>query len=81
MVSVAQPSPRWRRWMHTIRQVIESVSGKLLLVFRLAADRLHTVSGFRARLAAKVGLHNFCCWFNTQQGQPTLAFTDLLDFF
>jgi hypothetical protein len=37
--------------MHGVRQVIESVSGKLHLAFRLATDRLHTVPGFRARLA------------------------------
>lgn len=77
---VAEPSPRWRRWMHGIRQVIESVSGKLHLAFRLATDRLHTVPGFRARLAAKVGLHNFCCWLNLQQGRPAMAFADLLAF-
>lgn len=77
---VAEPSPRWRRWMHGIRQVIESVSGKLHLAFRLATDRLHTVPGFRARLAAKVGLHNFCCWLNLQRGRPAMAFADFLDF-
>ena len=76
---VAEPSPRWRRWMHGIRQVIESVSGKLHLVLRLATDRLHTVPGFRARLAAKVGLHNFCCWLNSQRGRPPMAFADLID--
>jgi hypothetical protein len=76
---VAEPSPRWRRWMHGIRQVIESVSGKLHLAFRLATDRLHTVTGFRARLAAKVGLHNFCGWLNLQLGRQPLAFAELLD--
>lgn len=77
---VTEPSPRWRRWMHGVRQVIESVSGKLHLAFRLATDRLHTVPGFRARLAAKVGLHNYCCWLNLLLGRPPLAFADLLDF-
>jgi hypothetical protein len=77
---VAEPSPRWRRFMHTIRQVIETVSSKLHLAFRLATDRLHTLVGFRARLAAKVGLHNFCCWLNLQLGRPPMAFADLLDF-
>jgi hypothetical protein len=67
--------------MHGVRQVIESVSGKLHLAFRLATDRLHTVPGFRARLAAKVGLHNFCCWLNLLLGRPPLAFADLLDFY
>src|SRR5215472_14891723 len=36
--------------------------------------------GFRARLAAKVGLHNFCCWLNLLLGRTPLAFADLLDF-
>ena len=66
--------------MRGIRQVIETVSGKLHLVFRLATNRLHTWQGFRARLAAKVGLHTFCCWLNTQRGRPPMAFADLIDF-
>ena len=77
---VVDPSPHWRRFMHSIRQVIETVSGKLHLAFRLATDRLHTLQGFRARLAAKVALHNFCCWLNEQQGRPPMAFADLIDF-
>lgn len=76
---VAEPSPRWRHWMHSIRQLIETVSGKLHLAFRLATDRLHTLPGFRARLAAKVGLHNFCCLLNLQRARPALAFVDLLE--
>jgi hypothetical protein len=30
-------------------------------------------------LAAKVGLHNFCCWLNRQAGRPPLAVADLID--
>jgi hypothetical protein len=29
-------------------------------------------------LAAKMALHNFCIWLNTQLGRPRLAFTDLV---
>jgi hypothetical protein len=29
-------------------------------VFRLAKERPHALAGYQARLAAKVGLHNFC---------------------
>jgi hypothetical protein len=32
----------------------------------------------RARLAARVALHNFCVWLNEQLGRPRLAFADLL---
>ena len=38
-----------------------------------------SLSGFQARLAAKVGLHTFCIWFNLQLDRDPLAFADLLD--
>jgi hypothetical protein len=34
--------------------------------------------GLRARLAARVALHNFCVWLNEQLGRPRPAFADLL---
>jgi hypothetical protein len=67
------------RWLASIRQLIETVNGKLLNTFRLARERPHDLTGFQARLAAKVGLHNFCIWFNLHLGRPPLAFADLLD--
>jgi len=70
--------PALRRWLGGLRQVIESVNGKLVTHFRLDRDRPHTLDGFAARLAAKVALHNACCWLNRQFGRPTLAFADLL---
>jgi hypothetical protein len=70
--------PKLRHWFGGLRQVIESVNAKLLLTFRLDRDRPHTRDGFLARLAAKVALHNACCWLNRQLGRPTLAFATLL---
>jgi hypothetical protein len=67
-----------RRWLSRHRQIIESVNAKLLLTFRLERERPHSLGGFHARLAAKVALHNFCCWLNRHLGRPTLAFADLL---
>jgi hypothetical protein len=67
-----------RRWLSSHRQIIESVNHKLLHTFRLERERPHELGGFHARLAAKVALHNFCCWLNRQLGRPTLAFADLL---
>ncbi len=32
-----------------------------------------SLSGFQARLAAKVGVHNFCIWFNLHLGRAPLA--------
>jgi hypothetical protein len=77
--SAARNWPRpLRRWLSRHRQVIETVNAKLLLTFRLERERPHELGGFHARLAAKVALHNFCCWLNRQLGRPTLAFADLL---
>jgi hypothetical protein len=74
---------RWpkalRRWLASIRQIIETVNDKLLNTFRLARERPHDLTGFQARLAAKVSLHNFCIWFNGHLGRTPLAFADLLD--
>lgn len=70
---------RLRRWLATIRQIVETVGDKLLNTIRLNRERPHELRGFQARLAAKVALHNFCIWLNEQLGRPRLAFADLLD--
>ena len=59
--------------------MIESVCAKLLNTFRLARERPHALTGFQARLAAKIGLHNFCIWVNEHLQRPPLAFADLID--
>lgn len=75
-----QPWPKpLRRWLASIRQIIETVNDKLHNMFRLSAERPHDLTGFQARLAAKMALHNFCVWINQQLGRPLLAFADLLD--
>src|SRR5216683_772153 len=74
---------RWpkalRRWLASLRQIIETVNDKLLNTFRLARERPHDLTGFQARLAAKVSLHNFCIWFNLHLGRAPLDFADLID--
>jgi hypothetical protein len=75
--------PKWpkalRRWIASVRQIIESVNGKLMAMFRLDRERPHDLVGFMARLAAKVALHNFCFWCNCQLGRDSLAFAELID--
>jgi hypothetical protein len=71
-------SKRLRRWVASIRQIVESVYDKLFNAFGLWRERPHELSGLRARLAARVALHNFCIWLNEQLGRPRLAFADLL---
>jgi hypothetical protein len=69
---------RLRRWVAGIRQIVETAYDKLLNAFGLWRERPHELSGLRARLAARVALHNFCIWLNGQLGRPRLAFADLL---
>jgi hypothetical protein len=61
------------------RQIVETVYEKLAHTFHLDRERSHDLSGFQARLAAKLALHNFCIWLNAQLSRPQLAFTDLVD--
>ena len=73
------PWPRQlRRRLASLRQIVETVFAKLTQTFRLDRERPHHLSGFRARLAAKVALHNFSHWLNRSLGRPPLAFADLL---
>jgi hypothetical protein len=56
---------------------VESVYDKLFNTFGLHEERPHDIAGLRARLAARVALHNFCSWLNKQLSRPRLAFADL----
>ena len=69
---------RLRRWLASIRQIVETVYDKLLNTFGLHRERPHEMSGVRARLASRVALHNFCIWLKGQLGRPRLSFADLL---
>jgi hypothetical protein len=70
-----------RRWLdrYGVRiKIVESVYDKLFNAFGLWRERAHELEGLRARLAARVELHNFCIWLNDHLGRPRLAFADLL---
>ena len=69
---------RLRRWVAGIRQIVETAYDKLFNAFGLWRERPHELEGLRARLAARVALHNFCIWLNDRLGRPRLAFADLL---
>jgi hypothetical protein len=71
-------SKRLRRWIAGIRQIIETVYDKLFNTFGLWRERPHEIQGLRARLAARVALHNFCIWLNDQLDRPRLKFADLM---
>ena len=67
-----------RRWLSGIRQIVETTNGCLLNAFGLARERPHTLDGLRARLAARVALHNASMWINRALGRAPLAFADLI---
>jgi hypothetical protein len=71
-------SKRLRRWAASIRQIVETGYEKLHNAFGLRRERAHELQGLRARLAARVALHNLCIWLNEQLGRPRLTFADLL---
>jgi hypothetical protein len=71
-------SKRLRRWVASIRQIVESTYEKLINTFGLWRERPPELDGLRARLAARMALHDFCIWLNEQLGRPRLAFADLL---
>ena len=77
---VLKPWPRaLRRFVASVRQIVETVNEKLHYAFRLSRERPHALSGAQARVAAKAALHNFCIWLNRQLNRPGLAFADLVD--
>jgi hypothetical protein len=61
-----------------VRQIVQSVYDKLFNTLGLHRERPHELEGLRARLAARVAVHNFCIWLNEQLGRPRLSFADLL---
>lgn len=67
-----------RRWLASLRQIVETVFEKLHNTFRLARERPHELSGFQTRLASKVALHNFCIWLNLRLDRQPLAFAELI---
>jgi hypothetical protein len=71
-------SPAWRQWLASLRQIVETVIGQLQAPFRLRRERPHALSGLLGRLAAKVALHNGCCYLNRQLGRGLLAVADLI---
>lgn len=75
-----RPWPRRRRrWLASIRQIVETVHDKLLYTFGLDRERPKCLQGFRVRLVAAACLHNFCIWLNIQLDRNPLAFADLLE--
>ena len=67
-----------RGWIASIRQIVETVYGKLHHTFGLDRERPHALNGFYSRLLCRATLHNFCVLLNQRLGRAPLAFADLL---
>jgi hypothetical protein len=74
----AWPKPL-KTWLASIRQVVETVTDRLLSTFRLDRERPHDLGGLLTRVAAAIGLHNFCILLNRSLGRPDLSTADLID--
>jgi hypothetical protein len=73
---------RWpralRRWLASIRQVVETVPDRLLDTVGLARERPQDLRGRQARRAAKAARHNACVGLNRQVGAAGLAIAEVL---
>lgn len=71
---LAQPERRrTKRWLHSLRQTVESVFGQLDGRFGLKFPRVRTLWGLHTRLAAKMAAHNLSLYLNRLSGQPPFA--------
>ncbi len=75
--------PPWakqaRRGLAGVRQIVETVDDTVHPTFGLSRERPQALTGFQARLAAKLARHHFGIGLNEQLGRPPLAFADLVD--
>lgn len=74
----AWPKPL-RRWLAGIRQVMETVTDRVLTPCGIDQLRPHGLRALQARLAAAIALFNACVWLNRAHHRPWLAFADLVD--
>lgn len=72
-------SKAWRRWLAGIRQVMETVTDRVLTPCGVNQLRPHCLAALQARLAAAIGLFNACLWLNRAYDRDWLAFADLVD--
>jgi hypothetical protein len=61
------------RWLHGLRQVVETVNQSLTGMLGLAFPKARTWWGLLTRVAAKVVAHNLMLLVNHEQGRPLFA--------
>jgi hypothetical protein len=68
-----------KRWLHGLRQTVESVFGKLDGTLGLKFPRARSLWGLHTRLAAKMAAHNFSLYVNSLSGMRPFAACRPLD--
>lgn len=64
---------RVARWLHGVRQIVETVFGKLVDSCGLKFPRARTLPGLYARLGAKAAAYNFGLYLNHLLGRPPFS--------
>lgn len=68
-----QDRRRAARWLHGLRQTVETAFNLLVGSLGLKYPRARTLSGLYARLGAKVAAHNFILFVNHLTGRPPFS--------
>ena len=68
---------RWRRWLRSKRDLVETVFGMLADQFRLETTRALSTRGLQTRIAAKVLAFNLSLTINRLLGRDLLAVKSL----
>ncbi len=73
----SQQEARWRRWLRSKRDLVETVFSMLSDQFKLETTRALSLWGLKARLASKLLAFNLSLWLNHQLGRNLLAVKSL----
>lgn len=68
---------RWRRWLRSKRDLVETVFAMLADQFRMETTRALSLLGLKARMAAKLLAFNLSLFINHQLGRDLLAVKSL----
>jgi hypothetical protein len=76
---LAEPAHRSAtRWLHSLRQAVETVFSQLVGRFGLRFPRARTLCGLHTRLGAKVAAFNIGAFLNRLFGRPHFSFSNPL---
>lgn len=68
---------RWRRWLRSKRDLVETVFSMLSDQFKLETTRALSLWGLKARLISKLLAFNLSLWLNCQLNRPLLSVKSL----